>query len=285
MAAVGFTHDRHRVALVETARPRRRAFDVIVCQNAWNFIPREHFRSLLQPYPRRSRLLYRARRAIARINVRRARRVVTLSNYMGNLVAATGAKVEVVPVSAPADLDRVSAQRPNWLPARTELWLIPGTLTWYKRPQYAIELASQARAAGREPLLVFAGGDDGSGCAQDVQRRLESVAMSAFIREVSRSEMLWLMAHAYVVVIPSELESLSLTFAEALQLGRRVWAQPIPVHLELVDHIQRMPSWLPKNPDYAVVERLRPDGDWHLPNNLETKAGAWRELSTLLGTQ
>lgn len=257
LASVGFGCDDPSVALVETSTPKRRPFEVVLCQNAWNFIPREQFSTLMEPYPRQSRLLYRARRAVAQMNVRRARRVVVLSMYMRDLLARIGVPATVAQVGCPVDLGEMRPERPRWLEDDADFWLVPGTLTWYKDPHYALRLAEMAREEGREPpLLIFAGGDDGSGCRRTVEAYMRRAALSGRVGEVTRPEMLWLLRNALVTVIPSRLESLSLSFSEAMCFSPRVWARPLPVHLESAQGLERKATWLSDVPDLALLATL-----------------------------
>ena len=50
---VGFAF-RPTVMMVETAPPRPRAAEVVLVQNAWNFLPEAEFRELARPYPART---------------------------------------------------------------------------------------------------------------------------------------------------------------------------------------------------------------------------------------
>lgn len=228
------------IALVETARPRRNAYSSVLCQNAWNFVPRRQFRELLAPYPLQSQVLYRARRVIAQVNVRRAERVVALSEYMGELVRShVGDKTLVRQADLTPELLDGTPRRPDWLPAGTRFVLVPGTITWYKRPHLALDLIDDPTTA-----VVFAGGDDGSGCLQDLQRLAEASGRAHHVAMTTHAETLWLFENASVTYVLGQLESLSLSLAEALVLSRHVVASDIPVHREIAQRLGRQPEWV-----------------------------------------
>jgi hypothetical protein len=277
LAAAGFAPDP-RVALVETARPRRTPYSAVVCQNAWNFLSRADYAELVGDYAPRRRALYRARRTVAGLNTRRAATNVVLSAYMRDLLASRGRRTTLAPVTLPWDLcsaddvaaagagafpvDQTSPAGPP--PVDRPFVLVPGTLTWYKSPRYALDLLARILAADR-PLLVLAGTDDGSGCAQDIHERATAAGIETWIGPVGRPAMTWLLAHARLTLIPSRLESLSFSMSEALLLSRHVAALPIPVHREMAGRLGREPLWLPDDPadvdlDHLVAEGRPADG-------------------------
>lgn len=229
------------LALVETARPRSFPFRAVLCQNAWNFIPRAEFRRLLEEYPLRSRLLYRARRGVARLNVRRASRVIVLSRYMAALVRPVArGEVELVEADLVPSLLRAAPRRPPWLSGNRRFVVVPGTITWYKRPHLALELVDGSDGV----QIVFAGADDGSGCLQELRRRAEGLGLDHCIGLADHEETLWLLQHAEAAFVLGALESLSLSLAEALTFSQRVVASDIPVHREVAARIGRTPLWL-----------------------------------------
>ena len=79
LRGVGFASPASGARLVETQRPGRHAFTAVLAQNAWNVIPRADFERLALPYPSRMLTRMRLRRVVAHVNLRRARRVVCLS--------------------------------------------------------------------------------------------------------------------------------------------------------------------------------------------------------------
>lgn len=255
LATVGY-HQPLSVALVETVRPRLRPHDVVLSQNAWNYLPRATFARLLGPYEPRRRGLYCARRAVAGVNARRARTNVVLSHYMADLLSARGLDAVVAPVTLPLDLcdtDPPSMRAPSGIDR--SYVLVPGTLTPYKNADYAIDLLRLLPEQQR-PLLVFAGTDDGSGQQQRITRALNRAGLRHWLGPVTREEMSWLLVHAVATVVPSRLESLSLSVAEALALSPQVLASPLPVHREVARRLAREPRWIPDEPDLATAQML-----------------------------
>ena len=61
---------------------------------------------------------------------------------------------------------------------------------------------------------------------------------------VSRNEMFWLLQNSTATLLFSRMESLSFSLGEALALSQRVFATPIPVHIEVAARIGRDPVWL-----------------------------------------
>lgn len=259
LAALGY-HQPASVALVETAAPRRGRFDVVLSQNAWNFISRREVRELFGlGYTPRRRALYLARRAVARLNTRRAGVNVALSDDMARLMSQQGLTPVVSRVTLPLEL----AQAPD-TPGRPvegvegPFVVVPGTLTPYKDADHAIDLLEQLEPS-RRPLLVLAGTDDGSGHQQRVLERLRASGVRHRLQPVDRDEMTWLLRHATATVIASRLESLSFSLAEALLLSRQVLASPLPVHREVAGRLGREPVWLARVADRSTAERLLDD--------------------------
>jgi glycosyltransferase involved in cell wall biosynthesis len=290
LAAAGHVPDPE-VALVETARPGLRAYSAMVCQNAWNFLPHSEYSDLVKEYRPRRRALYLARRRVAGLNTRRAGTNVVLSTYMRDLLASRGRRTTLVEVTLPWDLctsdDVVAAGASTWPadagtdPPDRPFILVPGTLTWYKSPRYALDLVSRLAPPGR-PLLVFAGTDDGSGCIQDIRSRARPLGVDTWIGPVERPAMKWLLAHAQLTLIPSRLESLSFSMSEALLLSRRVAALPIPVHREMSARLDRRPIWLPDEPALVDLDELLESVEPQGPSDVSHFRDQWFELSRVL---
>jgi glycosyltransferase involved in cell wall biosynthesis len=228
------------VALVETARPGRRAYDVVLAQSAWNVIPRDELRQRLSDYPRSMRRRALARRAVSVVNLKRARRVVCLTEAMAELCSRVSRRVEVAPVTVPADCLDGSLRPADPLPAST--LLVPGTVTWYKDPLTALDLYDEV---GTWTSVVYAGGDDGSGCWAAVEAEAARRGIPAKRTPLSREEMVGACASADAIAVLSRLESLSFSMSEALILGRAVYASTIPAHRELAHRLGRSPRWWP----------------------------------------
>jgi glycosyltransferase involved in cell wall biosynthesis len=239
LAAVGFDLARGDVAIVETSRPGPRPFDVVLAQSAWNVLPRPDFLRMSRPYPSAMRRRMVARRAVASFNLRRARRVVSLTESNAEHVRrASGRDVEVAPVWLPLDFTRIT---PRTGGAPSGRGLVPGTLSWYKNPVAALDVA---RRRGVEELL-FAGSDDGSGCWQDLVYQAEAAGVRVSRSLLSRQEMYDALASSALVVLPSALETLGFGLAEALSLAPNVLASPIPSHREVAARMGAEPLWLP----------------------------------------
>lgn len=231
------------VALVETARPHRAPYRVVLAQNAWNVIDPSTFRSLLRKYPTGKRIRYVLRRALAQFNLRRAERVVCLTEAMASLCEAYSRNVLVSPVTLPTDF----LTRP--VPRLDQIWattaLVPGTITWYKNSVQAIRILESLQSNEKSiNRVVFAGADDGSGCWSAVKSAANDAGLDCTRVTLSREEMATACASTSVVLIPSELESLSLSLAEALLLAPMVIASDLAVHREVARRIGRQPLWL-----------------------------------------
>jgi glycosyltransferase involved in cell wall biosynthesis len=291
LAAAGYLPDR-RVALVETARPARRPHAAVVCQNAWNFLPRSDYSRLVAEYAPRRRALYLARRRVAALNTRRAGTNVVLSTYMRDLLADRGRRTTLAEVTLPWDLcigDDVAAAGAGPFPAGSgatppvdrPFVLVPGTLTWYKSPAYALDLLARVPAADR-PQLVFAGTDDGSGCAEDTRARADAAGIDVWIGPAERPAMKWLLAHAHLTLLPSRLESLSFSMSEALLLSQRLAALPIPVHHEMAHRLGRQPAWLTDDPGDVDLDDLLAPADAVSPVDVAPFREQWCELARVL---
>src|SRR5699024_3492200 len=109
----------------------------------WTALAVEDFERLAAPYPARWRARMAARRAMALVNFRRAEEIVCLTHSMGVLVRArTMTPVRVAQVPAPMDVwvtDESAGTQAD--PSHEATLLVPGTITWYKRPELALQLA------------------------------------------------------------------------------------------------------------------------------------------------
>lgn len=269
LTAVGFeTSRKPGLAMVETARPGRRPFTTVLAQNAWNTVSNAEFVHRVRKYP--SPMIPRvvARRAIARVNLARAERVVCLTHAMADMCRPlVRGDLVVSPVTVPLDAatagPRSSASHPG---GRTVL--VPGTVAWYKDPLAAIDVAV---ASVENPQVLFAGGDDGSGCWDAVADRCRKIGVEHERATFPRSEMIDAFQSAALVVIPSQMESLSFGLGEALLLAEQVIASPIPAHREVASRLGREPRWLsggsvtqsePTNPVLTLELVRRFDEEW-----------------------
>lgn len=245
LTSVGFHWcDHAELSLIETARPHWHPYRVVMAQNAWNVVRTREFISLLRRHPVRSWPRFALRRMIAHINLRRADQVVCLTHAMGVMCARFSTEITILPVTVPVDFLAL-AERPRRDDKWADVVLVPGTVTWHKDSPRAIEIFSHLKTQrsniGR---VVFAGGDDGSGCWQAVERAAVETGVSCTRAVLSREEMISACASSAMVLIPSVLESLSLSFAESLALADVVVASDLPAHREVADRIGRQPVWL-----------------------------------------
>lgn len=259
------------IALVETARPRRHPYETVLAQSAWNVVPPSEFRSRLVDYPARMWTRFLSRRAVARINLVRAKRVVCLTEAMAELCAPLSNHVEVAPVTVPLDFVRTS-EPASPLPDGT--MLVPGTVTWYKNPQAALDLFQASPGAWRR--VLYAGRDDGSGCWRGVCEAARFRGIPVERQLMDRPTMMSACTTAAAVVVASKMESLSFSLAESLLLAPTVYASRIPAHLEVAGRLGREPHWIDR-----PVEGPRESAG---PQNVEQEiAASWRALGHTLG--
>ena len=275
LADVGYALQSN-VQMVETARPRSRAADVVLIQNAWNFIPEQEFQELARPYPRGMRRRMLQRRLLARLNTRRAGRVVALTSSMAELAGRYIARpVEVSEVMFPLSL-LDEADDDVDLPAERFV-LVPGTITWYKDP-----VVAAAVVASRPELpqrLVFAGTDDGSGCWEEVSRVASTLGQRVTGGPVSPATMRASLRRAAAVVLPSRLESLGFSLSEALALAPgEVMASGLPSHRDLAERVGRTPAWLGGEPSNLLVADQGPQ-----PPDPDDVRASWLRLGRCLG--
>jgi len=208
-------------------------------------------------------------------NLRRADRVVCLTQAVAELAAKVlDEPLMVAPVTAPIH-DWRSAERA--VGVRTDFALVPGTLTWYKRPLAALEWLAENDPTIRR--VVYCGRDDGSGCWPEVERLVAELDMTAQRRVVPHEELYSLYAQARVVILPSSLESLGLGLSEALLHANRVVASPIPAHVEVAHRVRSSPEWLPGFSSTGVAEAL----DATRKISLTEATEEWRSAAKALG--
>lgn len=251
-----------RLALVEVAHPQRTPFGTVLAQNAWNVVPLSEFWVRLRDYPARMWPRFAARRALAGVNLRRAERVVCLTQAMAELCAAFNRRVEVAPVTVPVDFTSAYV---GGEPLSSGTLLVPGTLTWYKNPVAALDLFDASDGAWRR--VLYAGRDDGSGCWTAVRSEAARRGISIERQVLDRESMRAACASADAVVVGSKLESLSFSLAESLLLARHVHASRIPAHTEVAERLGRRPVWLGED-SHADPQRAWPtaaDQDFVLP--------------------
>jgi glycosyltransferase involved in cell wall biosynthesis len=274
LAQVGYAF-RPNVLMVETARPRPRGAEVVLVQNAWNFVPEAEFRALARPYPAPMRRRMEHRRLLARLNTRRATRIVALTKPMADLTGrSVGRAVELSEVLYPLSL-LDSADDHTGLPVEPFV-LVPGTLTWYKDP--VVALTTVAAGPDLPRRVVFAGSDDGSGCWAEVQRVASSLGLRVTGGAVPPPVMRTALTRAVAVIVGSRLESLGFSLTEALALAPgRVIASPLASHRALAERVGRVPEWLGEQSPGTTGGGVPSPPD---PDDLRT---SWIRLGECLG--
>lgn len=274
LAQVGYAFEP-TVQLVETARPRSRGAEAVLVQNAWNFVPAAEFHELARPYPAAMRRRMVQRRLLARVNTRRANRIVALTAPMAELTArSTGRRVEVSEVLYPLSLLE-PADDHTGLPEEPFV-LVPGTITWYKDPVVALTLV--AARADLPRRVVFAGSDDGSGCWQEAQRVASTLGLEVDGGPVPAAVMRTALGRAAAVIVSSRLESLGFSLTEALALAPgQVVASPLASHRALAGRVGRVPEWLGQEPSGVSGGGVPTPPD---PDDLQT---SWIRLGQCLG--
>ena len=267
LSALGFRVSDDRVALVETASPRLR-YDAVLLQSAWNVLSPPLFREYMRPYPSAMKRRARLRRLVARTNLRRAGRVVCLTETVANMLAdSLGIRAEVAPVTVPlhdwlepAPCDAQEEQSDRFA-------LVPGTVTWYKQPELALSWLSDNDEPSTLDRVVFLGRDDGSGSWLEVRRQGERRGIAVEQFTVPHSQVYDLYRRARVTVLPSRLESLGFGLSEALLHSPRVWASPIPPHREVAGRTGREPTWIGEAPigrarRQGLITRAVAESEW-----------------------
>lgn len=240
LSQVGYIQG-HGVALVETVAPRRKPFSIVLAQSAWNFVDVDTKNRLQHKYPRKYQAKIAARRAVAALNVKRADKIVCLSDYMSQLVFRQTGRDSTV-VSLASTLDSTATKESTTPPYDV---LVPGTITWYKQPSRALD----GSTLGSEPWqpgtrFLFAGSDDGFGAWQEIRDIAERKHYIVETKHLSRQQLIAAYRNIPVTILPTALESLSFCLIEALNLAPSVWATAIPPHREVAQRIGREPRWL-----------------------------------------
>jgi glycosyltransferase involved in cell wall biosynthesis len=245
-AAVGFTHKPPGVAMVETVTPHRR-YRCVLVQSAWNVIPRSDFLELIEPYPSKMKRRAVARRAVAHINIRRADTVLCFTQAAADLVRNNlGVEARVAPVSLPMhDLHAPAVPTIcSDIDGGQPFALVPGSVTWYKRPESAVNVVAQAEPGLRH--ILYCGSDDGSGAWERVRSDANQAGIRVTRRRVSRAELYTLYKRAQAIVLPSALETLGFALSEAMYFGSgTVHASAIPAHVEIAERVGgTSPKWI-----------------------------------------
>ena len=150
--------------------------------------------------------------------------------------------VHVSPVSAPLDVVRSEVAGSD--PSVRGWAVVPGSITWYKRPELALRWIAENQEKAGVSQILFAGLDDGSGCWQHVRHLAGRLGISVERRNLARRQLYAALRGCTVAILPSRLETLGFGLGEALHVSPAVAASPIPSHLEIARRVGREPYWL-----------------------------------------
>ncbi|KAA1425348.1 glycosyltransferase [Mumia zhuanghuii] len=186
----------------------------------------------------------RVRRAVAQANVAMADEAWCLTDAAAELVRAgsRAATVRVSPVAGPWDLMR-HERVPGGVP-RSDQVIVPGTITWYKRPDDALRWISENHDRLGTRQVLFAGEDDGSGCWPYVYDLAGQMGLTVRRQTLDRPQLYAAMRRSAAVVVPSALETLGFALSEALCHASTVVASPLASHREVANRLGRFPEWL-----------------------------------------
>lgn len=241
----------HRIWLEQRTLPdlfARRGLDVILAPNnvgpLWTDMPMavtiQNVEPLVRPdddMPWPYRLRLRSLSALTAASARRARTVIAVSGFAGDLIRArVGAHarpVEVIPLGAPDDMGAPpptdAVERRRALGVREPYLLAVSAVKSTKNYPRLIE--AFARAALQGVTLLIAGGVEQPWAERAVREAIARHAVADRVREVGYVEGPTLRAlydGALAVVMPSILESFGLPTLEAMAYGRAVAASWIP---------------------------------------------------------
>lgn len=244
LVASGLAESRRGVYLRETHRPELDRPAAVLAQNALTVAPPGQLRTILAGSPVKTRAKTAAMVGVARVNLKRARRIVVLSHtmagYVEQAVPGAGSRLVVCPVTLPLDL------RDHATPAlqpREPVVAVIGSVSPHK--DFDTTIRALARAApdlGLRHVVVYGEPTDAS-----VGRHLTTLAGRLGIdlrtTEVGRADLLRAVSRAAVVVVPGVLESLGLALPEACVATSAVAATDIPAHRELAARLSATVDW------------------------------------------
>jgi glycosyltransferase involved in cell wall biosynthesis len=246
----------HRIWLEQRALPAlfaRREVDVILAPNnvgpLWTEMPTvvtiqnvEPLEGVEEDVPWSYRLRLRGLRALTVTSARRARTVIAVSRFAGDLirrrVGSSGWPVEVIPLGAPDDRDASlpadGAEYRRTLGVRSPYLLAVSAVKSTKNYPRLIEAFARADLPG--VMLVIAGGIEQPWAGRALREAVARHAVADRICEVGYVAGPMLRAlydGALAVVMPSVLESFGLPALEAMAYGRPVAVARIPPLLEI----------------------------------------------------
>lgn len=252
LASSGMQSVPRHASLIETTMQRR--LSVVLVQNSWNVIPWHEFRERARPYRLRWKVRALARRLVARVNLRRARKILCLTESLRPQIETLApGKVEVLPIAMPWGFSR---EAPQGVYVQAGTALVVGTITWYKRPELALEVI--ASHAPNINLVTFVGGIEAQEFWEQIMRRAEELGLQAQHRLVPAIEMPRLYAQAEVTVLPSSLESLGFAVIESLLYGNRVLVSDIPAHRDASRNLGgSQPEWFDADAQLVTVNEVQ----------------------------
>ena len=241
-----------RSSLVETTMQPQ--LSVVLVQNSWNVIPWNEFFDRARPYRLRWKLRAITRRLVARVNLWRARKVLCLTESLrAQIETLAPGKVEVVSIAMPWGIPREAPQGVSTKPGTA---LVVGTITWYKRPELALEVI--ASHAPNINVVTFVGGIEAHELWEQIMRRAEELGLQAQHRLAPAIEMPKLYAQAEVTVLPSSLESLGFAVIESLLYGNRALVSDIPAHRDASRNLGgTQPEWFDADAQLVAVDEVQ----------------------------
>lgn len=263
--------DIPRDVTLSESTPRRHPASVVLLQNAWCIAPWGEISPLLKEYPPKRRVREVLRRGVARRVALRARKRLTLTQYMKSLSERSGlGATTAIRVGTGIDLFSESPEPVPDLQGRT-FALVPGSLQAYKNPHGALTFAERWRRQLKLDTVVFAGlaSEESNPFVNELTTRAVGSGLHAEFVNLSRSETLWAMQAARITILASRLESLSFALGEALYFSPLVAASSIPAHLEVAETLGAKP-----------IALNAPDLDYRPANmSIETLETSWAHLA------
>jgi glycosyltransferase involved in cell wall biosynthesis len=256
------------VAVSRYLRAHHGDYDVVHVHNYQSLLPLAAWtagdaRLVITPHyhgrspSRLSGALHRLYRPLGGLTVRRADRIICVSEAEKRVIAA---HLRLLPhrlTVIPNGVDRLSLTRAEPFPVIGPVVLALGRLERYKRVDRT--LAAMARLRHRAQLVVV-----GDGPARPrLERRAAALGLAReevrFVGRVDDHDVRRWLSTARVLVTLSEIEAFGLTVVEGLVSGSRVLASDIPAHREVAEAFPDAPIRLV--PADADADRLAAELD------------------------
>jgi glycosyltransferase involved in cell wall biosynthesis len=253
----GLTAGASGVHLRETARPTWVRPRAVLAQNALTVAPWSELGPILRAATFTTKAKTAAMIGVTSLNLRRAERIVVLSETMADYVRRAhprrAGRVTVRPVTLPLDvLDHVPAPTA----ARDPVAAVVASVSPHKDLTTTIRaLARASSIVGFHEVIVYGQLDD-----RALGSRLVALAADLGLdlrtAVAGRKELLQALAGAAVVVVPSLLESLGLALPEACISTPRVAAAAVPAHIEGARRVHATVDWFAPGDVEAAAEAI-----------------------------